>query len=523
MKHHLTKLTPLFALLLLLAPAVRADDKQAIEPYEAWFVMNMGGQKAGYMHITLKQVGEEIINTSEMKIAIKRGNLDMAIEQSSRFVETLDHRPVRSESSMALGAMATTTRIDFGEDKWKLTTASAGRENTSEVDPPEDEWLTPGGLSAVMEAAIARGDKEITVRTLDSSLGTQPVEITMKRGQSADIEVFGKVVPATRWAMTISAMPGIEIEQWTDAAGQPVRQVMAMMPGMEMEMLLADKELALAEFDAPEMLAASLITPDKPIKNPRNLKRGVFDLVSPGLKEALGDAVVNDGYQRAEWKDENTLRVTIDLDRLVKHHIPTKDHSPGRGKFGSAYLEATTMLNHEDGAVQDLVKKVLQDIDIPAVQGGEDRRKAASAIRDAVREHIEAKDLSVGFASASETARTGQGDCTEHGCLLAAMLRGAGIPSRTVTGLVYADQFAGHEHVFGFHMWTQAWLPSDEGVYHWIDLDAAAPGEINGFDATHIALSTSAMKDGETFNDMVTMLPLMQGLEIRVVEAEWAE
>ena len=85
-------------------------------------------------------------------------------------------------------------------------------------------------------------------------------------------------------------------------------------------------------------------------------------------------------------------------------------------------------------------------------------------------------------------------------------------------------------------MWTQVWIGDRKesreeaglGATHkprgrWLDLDAAMPGDVNGFDATHIALSTSAMKDGETFNDLVTMLPLMQGLEIRVVELEWAD
>ena len=44
------------------------------------------------------------------------------------------------------------------------------------------------------------------------------------------------------------------------------------------------------------------------------------------------------------------------------------------------------------------------------------------ALRDLVHTHISGKHLSTAYASASETARTGSGDCTEHAVLLAAVL-----------------------------------------------------------------------------------------------------
>jgi hypothetical protein len=41
----------------------------------------------------------------------------------------------------------------------------------------------------------------------------------------------------------------------------------------------------------------------------------------------------------------------------------------------------------------------------------------------AVQSHISSKHLSTAYASASETARTGSGDCTEHAVLLAALVK----------------------------------------------------------------------------------------------------
>lgn len=518
---------PLFALLglmlLLVMPAsLQAEQAEpTFKAYDAWYVLKIGGQRAGHMHTSLKLEDGKIVNETEMVIVIKRGETELRIEQASRFVETQDHQPLTAQSKMNLAVMATEQIIDFTGDQWLITSKNAGQETQTKVDPLDADWLTPGGLNSYLTEAIAKGEKDITVTTLDPSSGATPVTLNMKRGETKDIEVFGKVTPATLWATTMTNAPGIEIEQWTDAAGQPVKQNIPLMPGMEIEMLLADKALALAEFDAPEMLAASFITPDKKIKNPRKLKRAVFELVAEDLKKNIGDTIPNDAYQRTEWVADDTLRVTIDL---KDRGFDQPDAQPAQP--GDEYLASTTALNHKDVKVAELSDKAFSTAP-PAsrANSAQDKINAADHVRQTIRNYISAKDLSVGFATASETVRTKQGDCTEHACLLAAVLRGGQMPSRTVTGLVYADQFAGEKGIFGFHMWTQVWIEDEDaqGKGYWLDLDAALPGNINGFDATHIALSTSAMKDGENFNDMVTLLPLMQGMEIKIVELKWAK
>lgn len=515
-------LTTLLALITLLFPAPQASaDEQAFEPTDHWYVLKLGGAKAGHMHVRSIKQDDALVNTTAMLLSIKRGDTELRIEQASRFIESLDHKPLLAQSTMKLAAMATEQDLDFTTTPWTLSTTTAGNTVKTTMQPPDADWMTPGRLAMHLKQALEADKEQIKVTTFDLSTGPKPVEVTMKRAGEEDIEVFGKVVPATRWQTTMSMVPGLVMTQWSDDKGQPVRQTIPLLPGMEIEMLLADKALALAEFDAPEMLANTLITPDKRIKHPQKLKRAAFDLVTKGLKEKVGDAVPNAGFQRAKWGDADTLRITIDLDQPVR---------PKRFDIDEALLKASTMLNHEDKAVKELVE---QCVDLAKLQRFGKfptleplyaaQRDAALRMQQFVREHIDAKDLSVGFASASETARTKQGDCTEHACLLAAMLRGANIPSRTVTGLVYADQFLGNQGVFGFHMWTQAWIADETGRHRWVDLDAALPGDVNGFDATHIALATSAMNDGEGFNDMVTMLPLMQGLEIRVIETTWAD
>ena len=108
-------------------------------------------------------------------------------------------------------------------------------------------------------------------------------------------------------------------------------------------------------------------------------------------------------------------------------------------------------------------------------------------LEDFVRSYIRTKDLSVGYASALEVARKPEGDCTQHAVLLAALGRAVGIPTRVVDGIVYVDSYAGSEHVFVPHAWTQAYV---DGSWH--SFDAA----LHGFDAGHVALSVATAIPG---------------------------
>lgn len=88
-------------------------------------------------------------------------------------------------------------------------------------------------------------------------------------------------------------------------------------------------------------------------------------------------------------------------------------------------------------------------------------------LRLAVRSHINHKDLMKGDASALETFRSRQGDCTEHATLLCAALRIAGTPARIEVGLVYAPDYGG----WVGHAWNQAYVGG-----RWVHLDSAYPG-----------------------------------------------
>jgi len=166
------------------------------------------------------------------------------------------------------------------------------------------------------------------------------------------------------------------------------------------------------------------------------------------------------------------------------------------------------------------------------------------ALRDLVNSHISSKHLSTAYASASETARTGSGDCTEHAVLLAALVKARGMPARVCHGLVYVEQggsaISGREEdadgtvqaevgadgaveaagekltgQFGWHMWSQAMVNG-----RWIDLDATLHVP---YSVGHVLVGTSSMSDKEAHNNHMQMAALIGNLEIDLLDVshEW--
>lgn len=126
------------------------------------------------------------------------------------------------------------------------------------------------------------------------------------------------------------------------------------------------------------------------------------------------------------------------------------------------------------------------------------REKAAQARRGAKTDEAVMDRLAVaarvrlpridfdGYVSARTAWRRRAGDCTEDALVLTALGRAAGIPARVVHGLVFSPgRYHGASNAFMPHSWVIAFVDG-----RWKSFDIS----LNGFDATHIALS---LGDGE--------------------------
>jgi transglutaminase-like putative cysteine protease len=472
------------------AATARGDD------YERWYVVELGGQRAGWAMSSRTTEAERITTRSQLHLSIKRGTAEVSIATDASFVETEDHRPVSIRVEQKLGATPTVLEGTYEADGVHVVDSSNGSPRKRVLPVPDGEWLTPAAADEYVAQRLAAMPERIVVRTLELGGGLdvqsalKPAVITRTRLERTTIKAGEREATGVQCITTSSTQPQIESKEVLDAQGIPIRSETSLGPVVAV-MTAAEKSIALAEGEAPELMLRTFITPDRPIDAARASTRAVLVVSVDG--GALPE-IPETGAQSVERMSARAARLTIDASR----HAPAPAEDAGSADFSRPSATITS----DDERVEAL-----------AVAGDATPENAEKA-RRAVHAFINRKNLDVGFATAAEVARTRTGDCTEHAVLLAAVLRAMHIPSRVASGLVYADEFEGQEGIFAYHMWTQALLDLGHGPT-WVDLDATLPDAVP-FDATHIALVVSALADGQTDRVFTSLVSAIGRLKIKV-------
>jgi len=465
---------------------------------ERWYVMLMEDRRAGWMVERERDEDGRVVSESDARLTLRRGDTPITLEIQTRFVESPAGEPIEMSNRTTFGGGPSEQRFEFTPDAVLYTASGAGVTKTERLPLPEGRWLPPAAASQYLAARLAAGADRITTRTLDPLNGPTPITTERSEFERTTIEVMGRSVEAIRCTSVSSLYPDAAGVEFLDERGRLLRSELQL-GEWNITILAADKQLALSPVDPPELMQSVFVRPDRAVESPYRARRGVF--IVAATSGELPDLPAT-GSQRVERIDERTIRVLRDLDAEPTEPGP-EDTAP--------LLAASAMLDRDDPRVRELARDGL------AAAPAEPAARAET-LRRLVHRHIRTKDLSVGFASASEVARTREGDCTEHAVLLAALLRADGIPARVVSGLIYADQPRDEDDAFGYHMWTQALLPTGAGP-RWIDLDATLPDALP-MTATHIALGVTALPTTERINALVDLAPLMGRLAIAVETLE---
>ena len=130
------------------------------------------------------------------------------------------------------------------------------------------------------------------------------------------------------------------------------------------------------------------------------------------------------------------------------------------GKVSDLERRSSWVVDFDEAAVRVLVDKLHAASEQPATPAG---------LEHFVFEHIVNKSYSRSFDLASRVAASGEGDCTEHAVLLAALARANGYAARVVLGNLVLE-FDEDLLAFG-HAWTE--IHSDGA---WEIRDATLPG-----------------------------------------------
>ncbi|WP_049623526.1 transglutaminase-like domain-containing protein [Frateuria defendens] len=452
------------ATLLVLACLALAPVAPAAEPDSEtiWMSVLLSGRKIGSLQIERRREGDAVTTTQTLILELNRVGTTLRLGSMSRTVEGLDGSPRGFAASNTLSAAANSTEGRLlAPGRFAVTTSVAGLSRSTELALPADALMFEG-LRRAMQAAGRRPGTRYSVRQFDP--GSQQVV-------TVDTEVLGEERVALpdgpetlshqrQHLMLAGGMQTVEV--WLDDRGIARKGRMAMV-GQPLEMLACSRACAQAPTQRVDMFRAAMVGSPRPL--------------TPNLR------AVPLSYRMHVRGDLPQPFVATDEQRVV----PLGDGQwllhIGHARRGSESPPTALDRQPTDWLQSDAPE--IRQLAIQAAGKARDDRNRMRRLRSFVSDYITEYGLDVGYASALEVARTRKGDCTEYAVLLAALGRAAGVPTRVVSGMVYADRYSGVLRVFVPHAWVQAWVDG-----RWESYDAA----LRRFDATHIAL---AVGDGD--------------------------
>ena len=464
-------LAPLLGMLLVLPAAARAapaaPDAATPAP-TTWMAVLLDGHQIGSLRIDRDYTSQTITTTQTLAVELNRARQPLHLRSMSRTVESIDGRPLDFSASSALSSVANTVHAQQTADRrFRVTSSTGGISHQREILLDQDVLLFEGQRRAMLAAAHAPGS-HYRLRLFDPA---------SQQARDVEIEVIGdEPVQLPEGTMTLSHQRQRQLlagndqvmDLWLDGQGIARKGEFRLL-GRRVQIVSCSKACALAPAQRVDLFQSTIVDSPRPLPPPLRTSPLTYRMHLRG-----------DFKGRLVQTDEQRIRRAGDHSFFVDIGPASPGGQPGPTPADTA---ATAWLQSDAPAIRQLAEKVAGN----AVGNRNKMRRLRSFVSD----YVTGQDLDVGYASAMEVLQNRKGDCTEYAVLLAALARAQGVPTRVVSGMVYADRYAGTFRVFVPHAWVQSWVDG-----RWESYDAA----LRRFDATHIALSTGDGDPGRYFS-----------------------
>ena len=478
------------ALILVLSSGLNLFGKNAeFTPVDRWYEVYLGGAKVGYVSDIMQKDGDVIKSRNEFVMQIKRAGQSIEIAVEHETTEKLSGELINfsSETKMAGIPMLKKGRVEGKELVVYEKQFISGKETRYPFDP--EGAMSWGLRKLVLENGFQKAGKTYELKVYSPDMG-------MKAPVKANIICFGKKlikmgeekIHAYEVDMELlSTFGSLKTKSWFDKDCVALRTDMNM-GGINISMIqVAKKKAKKMDAEVQELLLSSVVPLNAAVpKGDKNI------FIMETVKGDWSVTLFEGTGQKVERIDDKSVRVIVDQSLKKKKVDGEIDLKP--------FLLSSVYLDTDDLLIQKLAKKGKGKAKTP--------KEIAKKLTKFVFRYMTNKNYGVGFATASEVARNKEGDCTEHSMLLAALGRALGIPTRVVTGLVYADEFEGEKDVLVYHMWTQFYLDGE-----WVNLDAAL-GLVK-CPADRITFTVDSMQE-DTMDSVIPLLELINNLEVTV-------
>jgi hypothetical protein len=464
---------------LFISPQLGLDPPQGLL-VDSWYRLELVGQHVGYVRTAIRRQGSRIETLEYTLIQVARGPVAIKVIVRNVTVETLDGRPLEMHAQQVFASQPVHYDAVFRQDGSIDLQITQNDNKVTRRLPGDPSATFPWQMVRDVLAGKRAGGESFTERGYDFISGFRPA--------SVEYEAAGRPLLRLPDGRTVQTFHYKVTDGTTGSKGDvyceprilwPVRFELAVM-AMRFTASLETKEQATALEGRPaaEMFLRSM------------LKAKVAGSFDPTQASSVLYTMRLAGDEPIDLPRTDMQRVIRAPDRSVQLLVsrrkaasggPTAERAPSQAEDPRRYLAATTYCNIDD----EVVRKM-------AVEGAgnvKDAQRLAGKLCQYVYQKMTHKSLDVALATASEVARTLQGDCTEHAVLLAALARANGLPSRGVFGMVAVPgSYSSGTLTFGYHMWTQVYVTG-----RWMDVDAALNQPVP--DATHIALGISDLSD----------------------------
>ena len=440
------------------------------ETIEEWWGVYYRGEKIGYaaQTITPKQKGYKLHDLSVLNLnllgTVQPATTRLEMEANDEWILERFDFELRSKE------IRFNARGAVNENKLNLEVESAGHKSTREISLTQAPYLLAALKPYVVTQQLETG-KKFHFATFDPATLSQQVTTVVIEGRE-QIRVGARVEPAIKVRQNFR---GISVVSWVDGQGRTLKEESPAGLSLLRQDANAAKTLSTRAVSL-DIIAQTAIPVATPIANLQAKK--VMRLRLSGVN--LDNFALNSGRQKLD-KD----RLEIQTEELIKIGSATL---PVKERRLISYLQPTPFVQSDHPNIRALAEKILA--------GESDAYRAALKIKDWVYREI-AKVPTVSIPTALQVLQTKKGDCNEHAVLFNALARAAGIPAKTVVGVVYL------RGAFYYHAWSEVWLGE------WISLDPV----LNQFpaDVTHVKFL-----EGE-IDRQLDILQLIGNLKIEVL------
>jgi len=453
------------------APVLTLRGSEKItEKSEEWWGIFYRGEKIGYATQTIepKAKGYKLTDSSQLNLnllgTVQTAETRLAMEADNDWIlERFDF----ALNSKEIGFKARGAVIN---NKLTLEIDSAGHRSTREITLTQAPYLLASLKPYVVTQQLATG-KKFYFSTFDPSTLSQQVTAIVIEGRE-QIRVGDRVEAAIKMRQIFG---GISVVSWVDVHGRTLKEESP--AGMSMVRQSHREAKNLPPRSMPlDMIAQAAIPLARPIADATAL--AAVDLKLGGIN--LEHFALDGGRQKLTG---DRLRITReDLTKLAATAIPVKEARL------QTFLQPTVFMQSDHPSITTLAARI--------VGAESDAMKAAVKLKDWVHREL-AKEPTVSIPNALEVLQAKKGDCNEHTVLFNALARAAGIPAKTVVGVVYL------RGAFYYHAWSEVWLG------RWVALDSV----LNQFpaDVTHVKFL-----EGD-IDRQIDILQLIGNLKIEVL------